>query len=45
MDLSVKTIETYRARIFEKFGLRSHVDLIRFAVECGVLAPEPGRLE
>jgi len=44
MDLSVKTIETYRARIFDKFGLRSRADLIRFAVECGILAPESGRL-
>lgn len=39
LDISVKTVETYRARIAAKFGLRSRADLIRFAVETGVLAP------
>jgi two-component system response regulator NreC len=41
-DLSVKTVETYRARIFEKYGLRSRADLIRFAIETGALQAGTG---
>lgn len=37
--LSVKTIETYRARIVEKLGLRSRADLVRYAIEIGLLGP------
>jgi DNA-binding NarL/FixJ family response regulator len=40
--VSVKTVETYRARIAEKLGLRSRADLVRYAEEVGLLAP--GRL-
>ena len=36
----MKTIETYRARIFEKLGLKTRSDLIRFAVQLGLLTPE-----
>jgi DNA-binding CsgD family transcriptional regulator len=36
----VKTIETYRARVFEKLGLQTRRDLIRFAVQLGLLTPE-----
>jgi DNA-binding NarL/FixJ family response regulator len=39
--LSVKTIETYRARIAEKLGLRTRADLVRYALEVGLL--EPGK--
>jgi two-component system response regulator NreC len=35
--LSVKTVETHRARIGDKLGLRSRADLIRFALEVGLL--------
>lgn len=41
--LSVKTIETYRARIAEKLGLRTRAELVRYALEVGLLeatAPE-----
>jgi two-component system response regulator NreC len=38
--VGVKTIETYRARIFEKLGLQTRSDLIRFAVQMGLLTPE-----
>jgi two-component system response regulator NreC len=42
--LSVKTIETYRARIAEKLGLRARAELVRYALEVGLLGPEtPGR--
>ena len=39
--LSVKTIETYRARIVDKLGLRSRADLTRYALEMGLLDPDP----
>jgi DNA-binding NarL/FixJ family response regulator len=38
--LSVKTIETYRARIADKLGLRTRADLVRYALEVGLLGPE-----
>jgi two-component system response regulator NreC len=37
LGLSVKTIESYRARLMEKLGLESRADLTRLAVECGLL--------
>jgi DNA-binding NarL/FixJ family response regulator len=37
--LSIKTIETYRARIAEKLGLRSRADIIRYAIELGLIGP------
>jgi DNA-binding NarL/FixJ family response regulator len=37
LELSIKTIETYKARSMEKLGLRSRVDLIRVAAERGWL--------
>ena len=33
MDISPKTVSTYRARILEKLGLDSNADLIRFAIQ------------
>jgi DNA-binding NarL/FixJ family response regulator len=38
--LSVKTIETYRARIADKLGLRSRAELVRYALEVGLLGLE-----
>lgn len=35
--LSVKTVETYKARLMEKLGLRSRAALVRFALQEGVL--------
>lgn len=37
MKLSIKTVESYRARLMKKLGLRSRADLMRFAIERGVL--------
>ena len=37
LDLSVKTIESYRARLLRKLGLRSRADITRYAVETGLL--------
>jgi two-component system response regulator NreC len=36
--LGVKSIETYRARVMDKLGLTSRADLVRFALEAGILA-------
>jgi two-component system response regulator NreC len=38
--VGVKTIETYRSRLTEKLGLRTRSDVIRFAVQTGLLTPE-----
>ena len=38
LQLGVKSVETYRARLMEKLGLSSRAALVRFALECGVLA-------
>jgi DNA-binding NarL/FixJ family response regulator len=37
MMLSVKTVETYKARSMEKLGLRSRVDIVRYATQAGWL--------
>jgi DNA-binding NarL/FixJ family response regulator len=39
--LSTKTVETYRARITRKLGLRSRADLIRYGIEMGLLSSPP----
>lgn len=39
LDLSVKTIESYRSRLLRKLGLRSRADIVRYAVEIGLLGP------
>jgi len=39
LKLSVKTVETYRGRLMEKLNLRSRADIVRFALEAGVLTP------
>jgi len=38
--LSVKTIETYRARLTDKLGLRTRAELVRYALGIGLLGPE-----
>jgi DNA-binding NarL/FixJ family response regulator len=37
LDLSVKTVETYRARALEKLGLKSRAELVRYAFQQGWL--------
>jgi DNA-binding NarL/FixJ family response regulator len=37
LGLSVKTISTYRARILEKMGLESNLQLIRYAMQHGLV--------
>jgi len=38
--LSVKTVETYRSRFAAKLGLRTRSDIVRFAVQMGLLTPQ-----
>lgn len=37
LSLSVKTVESYRARLMTKLGLQSRADLMQFALESGLL--------
>jgi DNA-binding NarL/FixJ family response regulator len=37
LQISVKTVETYKARSLEKLGLRSRADLVRYAAQRGWL--------
>lgn len=39
LSLSVKTVETYKARSLEKLGLRDRIDLVRYARQRGWLEP------
>jgi DNA-binding NarL/FixJ family response regulator len=40
LGVSVKTVETYRARLGRKLGLRTRADLVRFALDAGLLGHE-----
>jgi DNA-binding NarL/FixJ family response regulator len=40
LSLSGRTVEAYRARMMRKLGLRSQLDLIRYALRQGVIALE-----
>jgi DNA-binding NarL/FixJ family response regulator len=40
LDLSVKTVETYKMRSTQKLGLRSRVEIVRYASEQGWNQPE-----
>src|SRR5579859_7946938 len=42
IDISVKTVETYRMRLSEKLGLKGRAELYRFAAESGILDKESG---
>lgn len=41
LNLSVKTVETYRQRITEKTGLRTRAEMVRYALHQGWLQGEP----
>jgi DNA-binding NarL/FixJ family response regulator len=38
--VSVKTVETYRRRLAEKLGLESRADIVRYALDLGLLSSE-----
>lgn len=39
LGVSVKTVETYRSRLTSKLGFTNRADMMRFAIESGILAP------
>lgn len=38
--VSVKSVETYRSRIIQKLGLKNRADLVRYALEMGILSSQ-----
>lgn len=40
LHLSVKSVETYRARVMDKLDLRSRVELVRYALDRGLLSQD-----
>lgn len=42
LELSSKTVETYRSRIYEKLRLRTRADLVHCAMVVGLLDESPG---
>ncbi len=40
LEVSVKSVETYRARVADKLGLRSRAELVRYALDHGMLGPD-----
>ena len=41
LGLSVKTVETYKGRVAEKLGLRTRVEIVRYAARQGWLGASP----
>ncbi len=37
LGISTKTVESYRHRVMDKLGLRSRADLVRYALELGLV--------
>jgi DNA-binding NarL/FixJ family response regulator len=40
LNLSVKTVETHRAQIMERLGIREVAGLVRYAMRAGLVPPE-----
>jgi two-component system, NarL family, response regulator NreC len=40
INVGIKTVETYRGRLAEKLGLKSRADIVRYALEVGILSSE-----
>jgi DNA-binding NarL/FixJ family response regulator len=41
MALSPKTVTTYRGRLLQKLGLQGNAELVRYAIEHGLVEPSP----
>lgn len=39
LDVSVKSVETYRARLVKKTGCATRAELVRYAIRAGIVAP------
>jgi DNA-binding NarL/FixJ family response regulator len=42
LGLSIKTVETHRAQLMERLGVREVAGLVRYAIEHGLADPPPG---
>jgi two-component system, NarL family, response regulator NreC len=40
LGISVKTVESHRARLYQKLDARSRADLVRYALNSGLLSPD-----
>ena len=40
LNLSVKTVETHRAQIMERLGIREVAGLVRYALRTGLVPPD-----
>jgi DNA-binding NarL/FixJ family response regulator len=40
LQLSVKTVENHRAQLVERLGKRSTAELVRWAIQHGIVAPD-----
>jgi DNA-binding NarL/FixJ family response regulator len=40
LELSVKTVETHRAQIMDRLGIRDLAGLVRYAIRAGLVSPE-----
>lgn len=40
LEVSKKTVDTYRLRVAEKLGLRTRADIVRYALDTGLLASD-----
>jgi DNA-binding NarL/FixJ family response regulator len=40
LDISTKTVETYRSRIMVKLGIDNLPGLVKFAIRAGLILPE-----
>jgi DNA-binding NarL/FixJ family response regulator len=45
LELSVKSVETYRARVCQKLGLSGRAELFRYALENGMIVPDKASAE
>jgi len=41
LEISVKTVETYRARITEKLGISGRAELLQYAIKNGLFSADP----
>jgi two-component system, NarL family, response regulator NreC len=39
LEIGIKSVETYRARLAQKLGVQTRADLVRYALETGILRP------
>jgi two-component system response regulator NreC len=40
LGIGARTVETHRANLMRKLGLRAHVDLVRYAIQRGLIDPD-----